>query len=550
MKLFSKLSVLIMVAMLVSPIISFGDVKDESPSVWGIPSEGKGYVPRAGGVKICLSENTITFGFKLSESNISFYKQEFSSGKRKPLGFEIELIDYNEVFDEDDLLGLTVSFSSSIFYFEAYESDSQAKHTVGISDPTKLKSDEWYFVSFVYRRHKTVSQAHFAAQTQLVGDIKKLKEEFSSIYANYNTYTKTLLNGWFLLYGNFGAGYTSFNVRNPYTPIQFDETGFISQFNRVIWDYGENSNQYDTDTCTTTFWVNSANDPDPLDDQIVEGESWYWEDVYIAPMDIFSESDGDPDFVVREVFTNHHKKVLRPNEDTEIFTRIKNKGDDDTSKDIGLKYWRSDGENIDSKDDRVNLGTDNIHGENLLPGESKWESKHTEAPSTPGIYNYTVEVDYDDEIDEIHNSNNKFDPPFVFEVKKPQLFFSNFFITGGTMTFNPGNIFQVKVFTDNAGAEPGPDVKLFYYLDGVKIGEDNMRDYNLEPEDSPKEESIYIVAPQTPGPHTIAVRVDPSDNVDEGNDNDNYAEITFLVNDLTVQASEPIRPVINFIMIK
>lgn len=265
-----------------------------------------------------------------------------------------------------------------------------------------------------------------------------------------------------------------------------------------------------------------------LNDPSVLGKSWYWEDIYTPPADGSNESGGDPDFVVREVYVDHHKKVLRPDEDIEIFTRVKNKGDGESPEDIRIKYWRSDGEHVDPKDDRRNLGTDNIKKENLLPGESKWESKHAKASSTPGTYNYTVEADYGDDIDELHESNNLSDE-YVVEVKKPQLFFSSFYIIGGAITFDPGEMIPIKAYTDNTGAEPGSDVKLHYYLDDVKIGEDNMRNYNLEPEDPPKEENIYIAAPQTPGIHTIAARIDPSDNVDESNENDNYRSVSFEV---------------------
>ena len=260
-----------------------------------------------------------------------------------------------------------------------------------------------------------------------------------------------------------------------------------------------------------------------------ESGTWNNEIGYSPPSSGSDSSGSEPDFKPVEVYIDHHRKVLRPGEDHEIFTRIKNKGNGSSPDDIRIKYWRSDGYNIDAKDDRVNLGTDNIQKENLPPGDSKWESKHVSAPSTPGTYNYTVEADDNEQIEESRESNNKFDPPFVFQVKKPDFYFANAYIVGGMTQFSPGYAFQIKVFTENDGAVPGPDVEVHYYLGGVKFGEDNMRDYNLEPEDPPKEESIYVVAPDTPGNYTVSACIDPADNVDEGNENNNCWSRSFVV---------------------
>ncbi|KKQ47537.1 MAG: hypothetical protein US66_C0010G0014 [Candidatus Moranbacteria bacterium GW2011_GWD2_37_9] len=260
-----------------------------------------------------------------------------------------------------------------------------------------------------------------------------------------------------------------------------------------------------------------------------ESGTWSNEVSYTPPGDDSVSSGGDPDFKPMELYIDHHRKLLRPGQDHEVFTRIKNKGDASSPEDIQIRYWLSDGYKIDAKDDRISFGTDNIQKENLPPGDSKWESKTNEAPNTPEIYNYTVEADDEDDIEEVKESNNTFDPPYVFEVKKPELYFANAYIVGEQEQYSPGYVFQLKVFTENDGANPGKDVKVYYYMDGVKFGEDNMREYNIEPEDPPKEESIYAVAPMTPGTHTVSAVVDPGDYVDEGNENNNTWSKTFTV---------------------
>ncbi|RWX50995.1 hypothetical protein VU01_12331, partial [Candidatus Electrothrix marina] len=69
------------------------DIEEQSPDVWGIDIDDEKFIPKRGGIKVCKEQNMIIVGFYLSGSNIDFYKQEFSDGKRKPLGFEIDIND-------------------------------------------------------------------------------------------------------------------------------------------------------------------------------------------------------------------------------------------------------------------------------------------------------------------------------------------------------------------------------------------------------------------------------------------------------------------------
>lgn len=545
-------------------------IEAQSSDIWDFEINDD-YIPQKGGIKVCKAENTVIIGFYLSQENMDFYNQRFSNGTRKPLGFEMVIIDHDKVFRRGNLSHYTYDPNTAdiwgVRYNEVYTSDTTFdRYTLCISDPTKLQVNKWYTVAFHFYGHQEFEHnSTFEVQVQLVGNLYKLKSDFGNLYGQYTADVTDWVNRFFFVADNVGDptvvnGNNYFNVRKP-AESRFYSVNFFGWpegeegHDRYLWNrYDKNGQHYcgnnkgqvcDYQPYSCAFgsdpWDSVAYNPvDPEDDVVVAGaQSWTWEDVYTPGSDPSNETGGDPDYVVRETYIAHHKKILRPGEDTEIFTRIKNQGDATSSQDIGLKYWRSDGNSIDPKDDRVNLGTDNIQGENLSPGESKWESKHVQAPSTPGTYNFTVEVDHDEDIGEIHESNNKFDPPFVFQVKKTQLFFSSFFIYGGGTAFDPGTMLQVKAYTDNTGAEPGSDAKLFYYLDGAKVGEDSMRNYNLEPEDIPKEEYIYIAVPQTPGTHVISARIDPLNSIDETNEADNYAQIVLTVRDLAPPQSQP-----------
>ena len=108
--------------------------------------------------------------------------------------------------------------------------------------------------------------------------------------------------------------------------------------------------------------------------------------------------------------------VIQPNQSLKARCKHINDGDDHND-DIEVKALLSNGENVDSNPTTV--ATDNIQSSNLGHGETHSETFLFNAPTTPGIYNITCDTDTDDDVTEEHESNNKLDDPYVFEVATP-----------------------------------------------------------------------------------------------------------------------------------
>ncbi|NJL60162.1 MAG: VWA domain-containing protein, partial [Desulfobacteraceae bacterium] len=113
------------------------------------------------------------------------------------------------------------------------------------------------------------------------------------------------------------------------------------------------------------------------------------------------------------------RTTFSPGEQTKIYTRVKNIGGADSDHGIRIEYYQSDREKIDAKDKRIYISHDDIDEKNLTKGHSGYEEKFYTVPTTPGTYNITVIADTEDKVDEENEGNNKFDPPFVFEVIDP-----------------------------------------------------------------------------------------------------------------------------------
>ncbi len=141
----------------------------------------KNYRVRRGGIKVCKRENRLIVGFYLSEKNINFYSQTFSDGRRKPIGFEIDVIDHSGVFKTDDIetirMGPVNETERRVFYADNTMGDSgRTTHVFGVTNPSVLRKDRWYYVVFQFSNHTEFDGlARFTLQVQLVGDLRDLK---------------------------------------------------------------------------------------------------------------------------------------------------------------------------------------------------------------------------------------------------------------------------------------------------------------------------------------------------------------------------------------
>jgi len=103
-----------------------------------------------------------------------------------------------------------------------------------------------------------------------------------------------------------------------------------------------------------------------------------------------------PDFVVRYVVLGEEgRTTFSPGEKTKIYTKVKNIGGADPTRDVHIQYFRSNGEKIDKDKDMVQIGEkdDIIDNKELSKGKSGGGERFFDIPPTPGIYNITVIVD-------------------------------------------------------------------------------------------------------------------------------------------------------------
>lgn len=155
------------------------------------------YIPKIGGIKVCKTEKKVIVGFELSDDNISFYSETFPNGKRKPLGFEIDIYDRSGVFHRDNIVRISSTFSKSEMYEDNYMLDNDDKlYTLGINNPARLGVG-WHYVTFQFSKCSDVPLATFEVVVQLVGNVRAIMKESPDIYNKYTARVKAQFAGWF-----------------------------------------------------------------------------------------------------------------------------------------------------------------------------------------------------------------------------------------------------------------------------------------------------------------------------------------------------------------
>ncbi|MGB2791128.1 MAG: hypothetical protein WBC29_01075, partial [Candidatus Moraniibacteriota bacterium] len=211
-------------------------LKKESLGVWGI-DDSDDFIPHRTAIKVCKAENTVFVGFYLSQKNIDFYRQTFSNGKRKPIGFEIDVFDQSTVFARSDLISLGYSSStlSGISYIDNYLGDSDNRYTLAINDPTNVSPNTWMFWKFKFSKHREVSPATYDVQVQLMGNLRTLRSEYRNLYEKYGT---TVQSGVYTWLSNVSAsdGNDFFNLRNGQQIFWNDK--FFQGGDRLVYQWG------------------------------------------------------------------------------------------------------------------------------------------------------------------------------------------------------------------------------------------------------------------------------------------------------------------------
>ena len=76
------------------------DVAEDGVDALGIQNIAQ-FKLRRGGIKVCKAEKQLIVGFYFTQKNSDFYRQDIKENHRMPLGLEIDVIDYNNVFSQN-----------------------------------------------------------------------------------------------------------------------------------------------------------------------------------------------------------------------------------------------------------------------------------------------------------------------------------------------------------------------------------------------------------------------------------------------------------------
>lgn len=141
----------------------------------------------------------------------------------------------------------------------------------------------------------------------------------------------------------------------------------------------------------------------------------------LSPLCDFGLGGGDhstslPDFIMNNVWlqdtAGNSRTVFRPGESIQMKGQVKNTGVGAPSNAITIKFYLSNGENVDSN--KQTVGTDTVQAYNLTAGSTHTETEGLNVPTLPGTYNIQVCADTDDSVNEEKESNNC--RHFVFRV--------------------------------------------------------------------------------------------------------------------------------------
>lgn len=522
--LFTAVFVAVVIALMESVVLAIGvgtllgPVEDQSPAIWGIASIGKAYIPQMGGIKVCKAENNLFISFRMTQSNIDYYKQEFSSGKRNPMGFEMDVIDRSHVFDNDNLVGNSTNIPYGVRYNDDYMDDSGYTHTLAINNPGALSADTWYVTTFHYSSHNDVANAIFEVQVQLVGNLFVLKNDFPEKYNEYSPVPLSELALWWAYFrNNPPLGDAFFNIRTPESAVFYGDK-FFQDYDRFIWDYSASDNTKDFEPygCGWGDYPLPSGEVAGVADENLSGSQ-----VVSDP----SRSTSKPELLIKKFyFGNSGLTHYYTDEDITLNAQVKNVGTSViSSANVTLKYYRFKGEKENG--DRREVGSDNIKGSNLGSGKTKTENVKVGVPDDEDKYQYYACIDTSNKVPEANETNDCFKPLSIRVHKRPDLAITDLTLNGGYVKYEYGDSPYIEVTIENTGGEPFDDVPVHWYLDGAHYADDNMRHWNITHNDI-KHEDVFLPGNLTIGAHVIKACAELDDDQDQS---DNCRELSFEV---------------------
>lgn len=166
------------------------------------------------------------------------------------------------------------------------------------------------------------------------------------------------------------------------------------------------------------YFINKCIQSSPPDSRCVTYDIGLWWQCWgppfvLSPLCNFGVGGGDratslPDFIMNNVWledeSGNRLTVFRPGERIKMKGQVKNTGTGNPSNASTLKFYLSNGENVDSN--KQTVGTDTIQASSLTAGSTHTETEGVDAPLTPGTYNIQACADTENVVVEDKDSNN------------------------------------------------------------------------------------------------------------------------------------------------
>ncbi len=169
---------------------------------------------------------------------------------------------------------------------------------------------------------------------------------------------------------------------------------------------------------TSPFFVDSCIRAIPTDSRCDQFDIALWLQCWgppyaPSPICTFGMGGGDnvtpkPDLILYKTWLQDDAGNVRtefhPGEHIQMKGQAKNTGNGNSTAAVTVKFYLSNGENVDSNKQQV--GTDTVQASSLPSGGTHTETEGIYAPTALGTYNITVCIDTGDTVAEEHESNN------------------------------------------------------------------------------------------------------------------------------------------------
>lgn len=178
------------------------------------------------------------------------------------------------------------------------------------------------------------------------------------------------------------------------------------------------SSSYSVIGINSPYFIDSCIRTSPVDSRCVTYDIALWKQCWDAPFVLsplceYGIGGGNyatalPDFIMNKAWllddAGNVKTTFSPGQHVQMKGQAKNTGKGNSTGAITVKFYRSNGEKVDSNKQEV--GSDTIQASSLPSGSTHTETEGLYVPTTPGTYNIVVCADTGHAVGEEIESNN------------------------------------------------------------------------------------------------------------------------------------------------